>query len=351
MGDVQRSDGSPAARSRRFVALTAAALLAALALAGYLWRASSGVASDQGAPEPLTIAISAAYPGSCPVFVAQARGYFAAQGLQVTLQPHSSGKPALQAALDGQADIATCSDLPTMFAVMNGQPVAIVATLFRSENDHGIVARRDRGIARVTDLRGKRIGVTTGSSAHFFLDNLLSRSGVGIGEVELVDLGADLIADALARGEVDAVSSWEPVVAQALNRIAGNDAVFHDPAVSALAWNLVGRHDILSGRGATLQRLLRAVDQGAALCSDRPDEAIPIVAAATGVAAAELQQLWASYRFDLTLDQGLVLALEDEARWALQNDLTRSARMPNFLSHILIEPLKAVRPSAVTLVH
>jgi NitT/TauT family transport system substrate-binding protein len=282
---------------------------------------------------------------------AEAQGDFEAQGLDVTLLPHSSGKTALQAVLNGRADLATTADLPVVMAALEGQPVTVIVTLFRSENDLGIVARQDRGISRVADLRGKRVGVTTGSTAHFFLDNVLSRSGIAIGEVSLVDLGADAIAEALGRGEVDAIVTWEPLVTVAQALITGNELLIHDPAVSGLTWNLAGLRDALSASGGTLQRLLRALDRGTALCSDHPDEAMRIVAAATGVEVSALRPLWDNYRFELTLDQGLILVLEDEARWAIHNGLTGAGQVPNFLHHVLIEPLKAVRPAGVTLVH
>jgi len=51
------------------------------------------------------------------------------------------------------------------------------------------------------------------------------------------------------------------------------------------------------------------------------------------------------------LDQSLVLALEDEARWAIKNKLTSKTKVPNYLNHIHLDALKSVAPSAVTIIH
>ncbi|UUZ64709.1 hypothetical protein LP414_22215 [Polaromonas sp. P1(28)-13] len=66
---------------------------------------------------------------------------------------------------------------------------------------------------------------------------------------------------------------------------------------------------------------------------------------------AELKALWPQYRFNVTLDQGLLLALEDESRWAIRNKLTDRTDMPNYLNHVYLDALKAVSPTAVTVIH
>ncbi|UUZ63731.1 hypothetical protein LP417_31400 [Polaromonas sp. P1-6] len=67
--------------------------------------------------------------------------------------------------------------------------------------------------------------------------------------------------------------------------------------------------------------------------------------------ATKLKASWPSYRFNMALDQGLILALEDEARWAIKNKLTSRTEMPNYLNYIYLDGLKAVMPSAVTIIH
>jgi NitT/TauT family transport system substrate-binding protein len=72
-----------------------------------------------GQPEKITIAILTTIHPTL-VKIADAKGFFREEGLDVTLQPHSSGKSALQSLLDNKADFATAADTPIMFAMMNG---------------------------------------------------------------------------------------------------------------------------------------------------------------------------------------------------------------------------------------
>ena len=76
-----------------------------------------------------------------------------------------------------------------------------------------------------------------------------------------------------------------------------------------------------------------------------------LLAGAIRMSAADLKVLWPQYRFNVMLDQSLLLALEDELRWAIRNTLVDGVDMPNYLNHVSLDALKAVSPAAVTVIH
>ena len=84
-----------------------AILIAALALAGAVaaavfWQPVAKwlhPAPIQVVTEKLTIAVINTYVGSGLVLIAADQGFFAAEGLEVTLQPHAAGRTALAAVL------------------------------------------------------------------------------------------------------------------------------------------------------------------------------------------------------------------------------------------------------------
>ncbi|MDI6742231.1 MAG: ABC transporter substrate-binding protein, partial [Smithella sp.] len=121
-------------------------------------------------PEKITIAYSINVNPAL-VYIAFAKNYFKEEGLDATAQPHPFGKPALQSVIEGKADIATVADTPIVFAVMDGKQITTLAVIQTSNKNEAIVARKDRGIAQPDDLKGKIIGVTPGTTAHFFADS------------------------------------------------------------------------------------------------------------------------------------------------------------------------------------
>lgn len=322
----------------------------ALLAAAFLWFTRSP-AAPSGPLEALTIATNTVYAGSCPIFVAQDKGYFAREGLLVTVQPHTSGKAALEATLQGKSQLGTSADIPIMFAATKGQPVAVVATIFSTQSDYAVLGRKDRGIATPTDLRGKRIGVTLGTSGHFVLDAFLNRQKLSMKDVTVLDLKPEDLASALAKGDIDAAATWEPYAGAIKEQLRANGAVFSANSVYDATYNVSGTHDFVAAHPDTVKKVLRAMIGAARFCKDEPDAAREVTAKVMQTSAAKLAEFWPSYRFDMALNQSLVLALEDETRWAVKNNLADRGNMPNYLSYIDLTGLLAVMPAAVTVIH
>jgi NitT/TauT family transport system substrate-binding protein len=80
-----------------------------------------------------------------------------------------------------------------------------------------------------------------------------------------------------------------------------------------------------------------------------PDRAKIIVKNRLGVEEKDVARIWSQNAFSLSLDQSLIIAMEDEARWMMQNNLTAEKQMPDFRSYIYIDGLKAVKPEAVNI--
>ncbi|WP_395400039.1 ABC transporter substrate-binding protein [Pseudoduganella sp. UC29_106] len=301
--------------------------------------------------EKLVIAVNTEYVGVCGVVAAQRQGYFADENLTVVVQPHSSGKSSMQAVLENRADLGTVADIPVMFAAVAGTPVRVVATLFRTEKDHGLVGRRDRGITGPASLKGKRVGVTQGTSAHFTLDVFLNWQRLSANDITIVNYKPEALPEALYKGEVDAVASWEPFLGEIRSHLGDNAVSFSGEDVYESIYNIVGMQQYVLAHPETVRRVLRALMSGNRYCRDNPEVMQPLLAATAKQTKEAVLAAWPSYHFEIELDQGLVLALEDRARWAIRNRMAASDQMPNFLEYIYLDGLSAVAPSSVTIIH
>jgi NitT/TauT family transport system substrate-binding protein len=332
-------------------AVTGLLVVAALLAGGYAWVTRTSPPQPGTPLERVTIAANTTYAGTCPIFVAQEKSYFASEGVLATIHPYTSGKAALDAVLQGQANLGTVADVPIMFAAMNRQPVSVVATIFTSEKDHGIVGRKDKQVTTPASLKGKRVGVTFGASGHFLLHAFLNRQKLSISDVALRNLAPEELVSALESGDVDAVAAWEPYLSMSAARLGGNAAIFYGEGIYELTFNIAGARDYIASHPETIKKVLRAVVRGGRFCHEAPDAAREIVANAIKTDVATLKALWPSYQFKVSLDQSLLLALEDETRWAINNRLTDRTDMPNYLNYFHLDALRAVTPAAVTVIH
>lgn len=145
-------------------------------------------------------------------------------------------------------------DVPTLMATAQGN--GLIAGLVK-QSSTAIVAK---GVARVQDLKGKRIGYVEFSSAHHTLLQGLRSAGLDEQQVTLVPLQVQDMPDALTRGAIDAFAAWQPAPATALAQSREHRIVFRALTNDYLVLepSYVERHP--EGARHVIASLIRAVD-------------------------------------------------------------------------------------------
>ena len=301
-------------------------------------------------PEKITIAYTTNL-NPVLVHIALANGFFKKEGLEATPQRHAFGKLALESVIDGKADIATVADTPIMFAVMGGKPITTLAVLQTSNRNEAIVARRDRGIIKPSDLRGKKIGLTLGTTGHFFTDSFLQLHNIDRNQVKIIDLNPDEMAAALDTGKVDAVCTWNPNLIQLKKKSGSKGIIFFAESLYTENFCLVAGQEYVKKNPSAVKKVLRALIKAETFVRQHPEEARRCVAEFIKVDKALIDESWDIFTFRVALDQALLVDFEDQTRWAIKQRLTKRRDMPNYLDFIYIEGLESVKPDAVRIIH
>ena len=283
------------------------------------------------------------------IWIAEERGYFAENGLNVTIKLFEAGKFAVKALLDGNLDVATVAEFVFVGNAINEEKIQTIGSIAKSEF-HYLIARKDRGIGQVSDLKGKRIGLTRQTSAEFYLGRYIQLHNISLHDVTLVDLNPSQVGEALIRGDVDAVLSWDPY-AYPVEQNLGVNALIH-PAQSGqmMYWLLVCRSDFITGHPELIDRLLRSFDQAEKFAANNPDQARKILQKRLNVEEAYVERIWPKTRLGLSLDQGLIIAMEDESRFMIDNNLVNNRQMPYYPDYIHWQGLEKVKPESVTVI-
>src|SRR5258706_120692 len=172
----------------------------------------------QGAPErrSLTIAV-----GGKPAFyylpltIAEQLRFFAAEGLDISIVDFAGGAKALQAVVGGSADICSGAYEHTISLQSKGQYYSAFVLQGRAPQiSLGVSTRTLAGYRTITDLRGKKIGVSApGSSTNMIANYVLAQGGVKPDEVSFIGVGASAGALAFLRGgQIDAISNTDPIM-------------------------------------------------------------------------------------------------------------------------------------------
>lgn len=60
--------------------------------------------------------------------------------------------------------------------------------------------------------------------------------------------------------------------------------------------------------------------------------------------------MWPKFELRVTLPQALLVVLEDQARWRIENHLTETTTAPNYLHAVHLDGLETVKAGAVTII-
>lgn len=325
--------------------------LALLGLLGFLLLASAArllwTASRPplAPPLPLTIAMPMQVAAGA-LYLAQDRQLDHAHGLTVTLQPFLLGKQALQAVLDEKADLALVADTPFALAVLRGEPVATLATVFESRKTMAVYARRDRGIESAASLGGKTVGTVAGTNAAYFLDTLLDVHGTSRDAVTIVSLKPEQLVSALVAGQVDAVTAWNPDLARLEQHFGQRGVTIYGEDFFVYRFLLVGRKSFIDRHPAQVARILSVLVTSNRMIKADPARTRSLLSKHLGMAPALLTRSFDPGDFTLTLDQRLLLALGDQSRWALGKQIVAPQPFPDFLDFVRTGPLTTLAPNA-----
>jgi ABC-type nitrate/sulfonate/bicarbonate transport system substrate-binding protein len=287
-------------------------------------------------------------PATSLFFVAQESGCFDEERLQVEERTFELGRDALALMREGGADVAIAYETPTLRAAFDDDRIRVLTTMHTSTRNTRLVARSDRGLEDVPDLRGKRIGLAHGSNADFFVELVLRFGGVPRSEVTVVNLPPQASVDALANGELDAAVLSDPYAARAEHVLGTGAPVFQTDLYTELSL-LLTRDDVLATREPALRRLVRGLACAERAAEARPDESLRrIHGRFPELAEPELRAQLARVRRGLGLDHVLLGVLRDESDWLRRSGTVKGA--PPDLRRLLVRDLlEGVAPDAVML--
>jgi ABC-type nitrate/sulfonate/bicarbonate transport system substrate-binding protein len=283
-------------------------------------------------------------------WIAKDQHYFEENGINLTLIKYDSGAASLDGVIKGEADIAVgVTEFPLVRKALQNERVRAIGNIDKGEFIY-LVARKDR-IRNETDLKGMRVGTTAGTVAEFHLGRFLTLHGMTLQDITLVDVKtpAGWVND-VADGKIDAISTAQPYANAARDRLGTSATVWPLQSSQPLFALAVSSDDWITQHPDVASRFLRSLAQAEEYIHVHPAESRAIVQNQLDLDAGYMDTVWQQNQFSLTLDQSLVLAMEDEARWMIANNLTNATVVPDFRQYIYTDGLESVRPGSVNII-
>jgi NitT/TauT family transport system substrate-binding protein len=148
---------------------------------------------------------------AAPFVMASVNGLFSAEGLAVTTNIASGSSDAIKRVADGSSDFALVDiNALVRFRDKDKQgvpPVKAVFVLF-DKAPYAIVARKSRGVAALSDLEGKNLGVAEGDLSIRLWPAVAKLDGIKTGHVKQSSISAAVREPMLSAGQIDAVTGF-----------------------------------------------------------------------------------------------------------------------------------------------
>ena len=193
----------------------------------------------------------------------------AKDGITVRWVQSLGSNKALEFLNAGSLDLGSTAGAAALIGRINGNPIKSIYVYSRPEWT-ALVTRKDTGIAKVEDLKGKRVAVTRGTDPHIFLVRALQGAKLSEKDVKLVLLQHPDGRTALERGDVDAWAGLDPLMAAA--EVESGAQLFYRNA-AANTWGVLNvREAFAKDNPALVGRVLKAYEEARAFALANPAE-------------------------------------------------------------------------------
>ncbi|WP_019914222.1 aliphatic sulfonate ABC transporter substrate-binding protein [Paenibacillus sp. HW567] len=241
--------------------------------------ASQDNGSDAEKYKDVVVNIDASQMG--PLLIAKEKGYFEEEfgkfGAKVEYQTLQSSSQFLEAIASDRLDFVRIGYIGTI----TGQAAKVGFTSISEGSDgggDGIIVPKGSSIQSIADLKGKKIGVTKGSSSWGLLLRALQSAGLSASDVQQINLQPDEAQPAFQSGQIDAWVIWEPFRSSQINT-QGAKLIAEGKGIGAFnpAYNIV-RTKFAKQYPELVVAYLKAYERALEWQNSNLDEAITLLA-------------------------------------------------------------------------
>ena len=270
---------------------------AVLALSSTALSAETVVMSTFGDPTPMNAARAT-------------HEFEKATGWTIEWRKFDSGADVIAAMASGDVKVGELGSSPLAIATSQGVDLQMFMFSYAVGQAESLIAHNGSGITSLADLKGKRVAVPVGSTAHFSLMGAIAHAGLKETDVTIMSMKPDQIAAAWEQGTIDAAFIWPPVQNEILKtgtRIVGANQTAEWGYPTFNAW--VANTEFATAHKAELVAFAKAMDAANMAYLKDPtawtadNESVKAIANLTGAAPDQVPEIMTGYTFIPLKDQ------------------------------------------------
>jgi NitT/TauT family transport system substrate-binding protein len=287
--------------------------------------------------------------GDSLLFIAENIGLFKKNGVTVEIKKYETGVMAIEDVLTDKIDISCCSEAAFVVKSFDNQNLRIIVvyTILESQK---IFTPADTGIKTPAGLKGKKIGITKESSAEFALAAYLSLNNINLNEVKIIYLTPNEYLNAIKERKIDAIVTWEPHIYNIKKELNNNIVDLSVNKIPQIFMLLNAKNEIIQQKKLEMDALLKSLKEAEDYLDKNISRSKIIIKEKMNVSEDYINYAWNNMFISLNLSQDVIFAMESEAKWRINNNMTKSKTLPNYVKYIYFGALEKIKPDSITII-
>lgn len=310
--------------TRRQVLWAVTGAIAGTSLNGCMSYFSSSTSRSANRSSTRAVSLGAtAWIGLTPLYIAQAKGFFQAAGLNLETKFFNTVAQAFPAFTSGQIDAIIPVISEAIILAARGVDFRIVAVMDTSTGADVMIARNS--IRSIQDFKGKKIAVELGGIGHYFVLQVLAEAGLSARDVTLVNTPPDAAAAAFQTGNVEIIYSYSPFSDRVLDMQKDGRIVYSSRQLPmAIADIYAVQTKFLQSHPNAVFALLQGHFKGLDFLQTNSSEGLEIAAKALNISPTDLKVQLQGLQFP-DLELSLELLANSNSSLYLLKSITRLA--------------------------
>lgn len=266
------------------------ALLAACGTSDSSPAADAVDANTGGDKTTVNIAINAK---TLPMVISKEKGWFeeefAKLNAEVAWSQFPSGPPLLESLSSGRVDLSFLGDGAAITGVANGLSFQVIGMTNEGKDLNGVLVPAASPVQTLEELKGKKLGLAKGTTAHIYWIKLLNQTGLSPDDFDIINLQPEDAQAAFESGKLDAWVIWDPYL---ISNTEQQKARLLQYGSSILApGSMIARSDFAKDNPELVTAYLKVYAQALDWIYQHPDEVTELYSAETKLPDSVIKQL------------------------------------------------------------
>ncbi|KAA9027600.1 ABC transporter substrate-binding protein [Niallia endozanthoxylica] len=228
-----------------------------------------------------------------PLTIGREKGWFeeelAPLNAKVEWSEFTSGPPLLESLAANHVDLSYLGDGALIAGLDKNLPFEVIAQTSTGKSNVRIITPKDSKINSIEDLKGKKVGVASGTTGHVYLAKALKYHGLTLDDVKIINLQPDDAQSAFETKQLDAWTVWEPYITNTVEKGMAKEIKVEGEILAPGA--IIARAGFAKEYPEIVEAYLRAYKKAADWRIEHPDEAAEIYAKVTKIPVETIKKI------------------------------------------------------------